>query len=83
MPSDAPRRSPSDTVANGPAIRAIREARGVRLGILARDCAVSSSYLSNIEAGRKNASPALLRKIADRLQCPLDAIALLRPGRAA
>lgn len=73
----------SDTIANGAAIRAIREARGIPLGDCASTCDISYSYLSNIEAGRKNASPALLRKLADALGCSLAAISSARPGRAA
>lgn len=59
---------------NGAAVKAIREALGVPQGILARDVIVSQGYLSNIEAGRKQPDPAVVRRIADRLGISVDAI---------
>lgn len=81
MVAGSPRSPRSDTVANGAAIRAIREARGIPLGECATTCGISYSYLSNIEAGRKNASPALLRRLADALGCQLAAISSPREQR--
>lgn len=59
---------------NGAAVKAIREALGVPQGVLARDVIVSQGYLSNIEAGRKQPDPAVVRRIADRLGVTVDAI---------
>ena len=59
---------------NGPAVRALREALGVKHGHFARDTQVSTGYLSNIEAGRKQPDPAVIRRFATRLGVPLDAI---------
>lgn len=61
-------------VANGAAIRALREATGWKLTALAAAAGVSQPYLSNIEAGRKQATPHVLRKLADALCVPLAAI---------
>jgi transcriptional regulator with XRE-family HTH domain len=63
--------------ANGPAIAAIREARGVSVGAFATRIGISYSYLCNIEAGRKPGSPEVLRRIADELNVQdLSAITL-------
>lgn len=59
---------------NGTAVRAMRELLGVKHGIFAIDCDISPGYLTNIESGRKQASPAVQRRIADRLGVELDAI---------
>lgn len=64
----------SRRLVNGPAVRALREAVGVKHGILAIDCDISPGYLTNIEKGIKQPSPAVARRIADRLGVPLDAI---------
>jgi transcriptional regulator with XRE-family HTH domain len=61
-------------VQNGAAIKALREANGWKVGKFATAVMISSAYLSNIEAERKNASPAVLRRIADTLGVPLAAI---------
>jgi transcriptional regulator with XRE-family HTH domain len=60
----------------GAALRAIREARGINVSTLATDAAISTAFLSNIEAGRKvRVSPEVRKRLADRLQCSIDAIA--------
>lgn len=59
---------------NGSAVRALREALGIKHGHFARDTEVSTGYLSNIEAGRKQPDPAVARRFATRLGVPLDAI---------
>lgn len=60
---------------NGAAVRAVREALGVNVSTLATDAVISTGFLSNIEAGRKvRVSPEARRRIATRLQCPVDAI---------
>lgn len=59
---------------NGPAVRALREALGIRHGVFAREVRVSTGYLSNIEAGRKQPAPDVIRRMADRLSVSIDAI---------
>lgn len=70
----APTRIRRSFKANGAAIAAIREARGLSVGAFAGRIGVSYSYLSNIEAGRKPGSPEVLRRIADEFNCDLDAV---------
>lgn len=67
--------------ANGASIRALREAIGIRhadfarkVGIAARGKPISLGYLTNIEKGRKQPAPDLLRAMADQLGVSLDAI---------
>jgi transcriptional regulator with XRE-family HTH domain len=62
--------------ANGPAIAAIREARGISVGAFANRINKSYSYVCNIEAGRKPGSPEVIRAIADELNVPLDAVTI-------
>ncbi len=59
---------------NGPTVKALREALGIRQGIFARDVVVSAGYLANIEAGRKQPAPDVAVRFAARLGVPLDAI---------
>ncbi len=59
---------------NGATVRALREAVGIKHGVFARDVLVSTGYLSNIEAGRKQPDPAVVRRIADRLGVTIDAV---------
>lgn len=61
-------------LAHGPAIRAIREALGIKHGVLAVDCQISPGYLTNIEKGAKQPSPAVVRAIAGRLGVSVDQI---------
>lgn len=64
----------SNRQVHGPAIRAIREALGVRHGVFAVDCDISPGYLTNIEKGRKQPSDAVAAAIAKRLGVSLDQI---------
>lgn len=59
---------------HGPAVRAIREALGKKHGIFAIECDMSPGYLTNIEKGLKQPSPAVAAEIAKRLGVPLTAI---------
>lgn len=59
---------------HGPAIRAIREALGIKHGRFAVDCRISPGYLTNIEKGVKQPSPAVTAAIAQRLGVPVDSI---------
>lgn len=72
----APTRTRRAFKANGAAIAAIREARGISVGAFAGRINKSYSYLCNIEAGRKPGSPEVLRLIADELNVPLDAVTI-------
>lgn len=64
----------SKRLINGPAVKVMRELLGIKHGKFAIDCDITPGYLSNIEAGRKQPTPAVQRAIADRLGVPLDAI---------
>lgn len=66
---------------HGPAIKAIREALGKRQEAVATACEIHSGYLSNIEKGAKQPSPAIARRIADELGVPLAAITYSVPDR--
>jgi|GEM_PF-6623327 len=59
---------------HGPAVRAIREALGIRHGVFAVDCDITPGYLTRIEQGHKQPSPPVAAAIAARLGVPLDAI---------
>lgn len=65
--------------AHGAAIRAIREAIGIPVGVFATRCVISQGYMSNIELGAKQPTPEVLRKIATELGVPLDAISYVIP----
>jgi transcriptional regulator with XRE-family HTH domain len=66
-------------VAHGAAIRAIREAVGIPVGAFAVRCLISQGYMSNIELGAKQPTAEVLRKIADELGVPLDAVSYVIP----
>lgn len=53
--------------ANGPAIRALREVRGLRLYELARQAGISNTYLGNIEKQRCDSSVRVLKELAEAL----------------
>lgn len=61
----------------GATLRALRLARGVRVGELAKQADISHAYLSNIEAGRKPLPAHLVKRISDLLG--VRPIALVRP----
>lgn len=66
-------------LAHGAAIRAIREAVGIPVGEFAVRCLISQGYMSNVELSAKQPSPEVLRKIADELGVPLDAVSYTVP----
>lgn len=68
---------------HGPAIRAIREALGIKHGVFAISCLISPGFLSNIEKGLKQPSPAVANAMAERLGVPLDAITYSVPDQVA
>ena len=52
------------------AVTYARQQAGLTKTALARRCGVSVSLISEIEAGTRNATPAMIRKLADALNCP-------------
>lgn len=61
-------------LAHGPAIKAIRESLGIKHGVFAVECDISPGYLTNIEKGAKQPSPAVTAAIAKRLGRSVDDI---------
>lgn len=59
---------------NRHALKEIRESRGFSVSELARRSGSDQSYLSRVEAGKRNASPKLCIALADALKTPLAAI---------
>lgn len=59
---------------NGSVIRVVRTAYGLKLAELARGAEVSEGYLSRLETGKQDGSVHALRRIADRLGIPFDAV---------
>lgn len=59
---------------NGDALRVIRERSGLSGQALADLAQTSRPHLSHIEAGRKQPSPELARRLAEALKVPLVAI---------
>lgn len=57
---------------------ALREARGLRVGELAKAMQISHGYLSNIESGRRALTPQLAVRAAAAMA--VRPIALLNPG---
>jgi transcriptional regulator with XRE-family HTH domain len=58
---------------NGAAIRAIRQAYGLTRDEVAAHAEITTGALANIENGR-DSTPPVLRRIAERLHVPLDAV---------
>lgn len=59
---------------HGKAIRAIREALGIRHGRFAVDVGITPGYLTNIEKGLKQPSDPVVKAIAARLGVTVDEI---------
>lgn len=70
-------------VVHGQAVRAIREALGIKHGDFAIRCDISPSYLTNIEKGIKQPAPDVAVRFATQLGVPLDAITYSMPVRGA
>jgi transcriptional regulator with XRE-family HTH domain len=64
---------------NGAAVKALREAVGIKHGDFAERVGIHKGTLTHIEKGERTASPALQRRIADALKVELDAISVLMP----
>lgn len=74
LPSVAYYRHMSNRTLHGPAVRAIREALGIKHGRFALDVGITPGYLSNVEKGRKQPSDAVAAAIAKRLGVTIDEI---------
>jgi transcriptional regulator with XRE-family HTH domain len=59
---------------NGAAIRALRQALGMRQQACAAHAGISAPYLANIEAGRRQPPLVVASRLAEALGVPLDAI---------
>lgn len=59
---------------NPAAVRALRERSGMTVTALALAAGIKQAHLSNIEAGRRNASPEIVKAIASALRVELPAI---------
>jgi transcriptional regulator with XRE-family HTH domain len=51
-----------------------RKAKGATQAWLANAIGVSAGHMSEIESGTRNAHPALLKKIAEALNCPVSVL---------
>lgn len=68
-------------VVNGEAVRVIRERSGFTGTALAEQVGINRAYLSHIEAGRKQPSPDVAKRLAEALKVRLVAI-LADPSEA-
>lgn len=69
--ANAQRTLPKDPLDHEPqAVTYAREQAGLTKTQLAAACRVSLSLISEIEAGTRNATPAMLAKLATALNCP-------------
>jgi transcriptional regulator with XRE-family HTH domain len=76
------RNPPKDPLDHEPeAVTYARESAGLSKTELADACEVSVSRISEIEAGTRNATPAMLDKLAEVLNCPR--VVLVRKCRKA
>ena len=64
----------------GFALRTSREALGLRGREVARRADISVAMLSQVEAGARQPSLDVLRRLADALSVPLDALLLMAGG---
>lgn len=64
----------ADVRLNTSALRALRERSGMTVTALAAAAGIKQSHLSNIEAGRRNASPEVAVALASALCVDLPAI---------
>jgi transcriptional regulator with XRE-family HTH domain len=75
------RNRPKDPLDHEPAaVTYAREQAGLSKTRLAELCGVSLSLISEIESGTRNATPAMLNKIAHALNCPRVVLERKREG---
>jgi transcriptional regulator with XRE-family HTH domain len=81
MPATTKTRAPKRPLDHDPAaVTWARKAKGWTQALLAEQIGISPSHMSEIEKGDRNATPALLIKIAQQLNCP---VSMLERKRAA
>lgn len=68
---------------HGPALRAIRERSGISVAELARGIGRNAAYVSRLELGQRQPSPATLRAICDLLRVSIDQVTNLPTEKAA
>lgn len=61
----------------GQSLKRLREARGLTQKALAERVDVTTTYVSMLECGRKEASPQVLRAISDALKVPEECLTIL------
>lgn len=61
-------------------IKEIRMQKEMTQTALARAAGVSSPFLHDLEAGKRNAKPATMRRIASALGCPVEYLTGNREG---
>ncbi|GAA1578824.1 helix-turn-helix domain-containing protein [Leucobacter aridicollis] len=59
---------------NGPAVAVIRELMGMRKGEFARRVEIDPGYLTKIEAGSRQPSPAVMKRIAFALGVSIEVV---------
>tara|TARA_R100001143_G_C3312561_1_gene110843 strand:- start:132 stop:482 length:351 start_codon:yes stop_codon:yes gene_type:complete len=64
----------------GKTIRIIRQAKGMKLNSLAKSAGVSVPFLSLVEGGDRQPSLHVLRKLAEGLSIPSEALILMSVG---
>lgn len=63
-----------DVKLNRVALTEFRERSGFTKAALAREAGISTGALADLESGRRNASPAMIRRLAEALKVPLPAL---------
>lgn len=69
----------TDMAANYYAIRAIRQSKGIGLRTLEQQTGITRGFLSQIECGKRGASPRTLSRLAEAFGVPVEAITLPQP----
>lgn len=71
------KQAPDEPQINGPALRAIREALDISIKDLAELAEIDPSFLWRIERGQRQCRTATIRRLAQALYVPPDAICRL------
>jgi transcriptional regulator with XRE-family HTH domain len=83
QPTSTRRNPPKDPLDHEPAaVTYAREQAGLTKTQLATACGVSVSLISEIESGTRNATPAMIRKLAEAMNCPRVVLERKRETRA-
>jgi XRE family transcriptional regulator, fatty acid utilization regulator len=69
--------------ANGTAISTVRKALGISQRALAARAGIAAAYLSQIEHSERQPDPGVIRRLADELGVPFDAITYPVPDQVA